>query len=115
MKLIKEQVAFASMDTISQYLSIKYDLIEEAILYFASPLTVGNKDTVTDCLSHIRLEMGKILVDLGGKYFGYGGIWMQSNKVLYLGDMHQLAFLIENTINLSKDTWCLGYIAMIDW
>lgn len=72
------------LDEINHYLLIKYDLIAKAILYFARPLTAGDKDAVANCLSLTKFGMSNTMINFRGEYYEYG----ESNKVLQLGDLN---------------------------
>lgn len=70
----KKHETITSLDVPSQYSSVKYDLIEKAILYFAALLTAGDKDTFIYCLSLIKFGMGNTnIIHFKREYFKYGG------------------------------------------
>jgi hypothetical protein len=66
--LKKGEVTIASFDAIEMYPSIKYKLVEKAVLYFARNSDANSVKKVETCLEMIRFGMGNTLLTFVDKY-----------------------------------------------
>mmetsp|Transcript_40255 Transcript_40255/g.49048 ORF Transcript_40255/g.49048 Transcript_40255/m.49048 type:complete len:278 (+) Transcript_40255:153-986(+) len=55
------------------YPSIKYPIIETAVLYYARNLDAMDRQTITFCLQFIKQGMSSVLVNFCDKYYEYHG------------------------------------------
>ena len=76
------------------YPSIKYKLVQHAVLYFAQVLSLEDKEKVETCLDMIKFGMGNTLLTFVDKYYEYGGEDDVEEWGLMIG-RYELAWLVD--------------------
>ena len=73
LKVKRDEVTIASVDSINMYSSIKLKTTRKAVRYFARKLTAETKKTIKLCLEIIHFGMISTLIYFDGKYYEYHG------------------------------------------
>jgi hypothetical protein len=101
--LKRGECTIASVDAEAMYPSIKFDLIEKAVKYYARNITDENDlEKVNKCLDLVKFGMNTTLIQFCGVYYLYDGDLAVEDRGLtiggyesaYLADM-AMAFLLE--------------------
>ena len=71
LKVKRDEVTIASVDTINMYLSTKLSTIKKAVRLFTRKLTAATKKTINLCLELIRFGMSSSLISFDGEYYKY--------------------------------------------
>ena len=86
------------------YPSIKYDLVEKAIYYYAKRLDMMDKQRIKSCLEMIKFGMGNTLLTFMDKYYEYGGEVEVDKRGLTIGGYESawladlvVFYILENT------------------
>ena len=115
LNLKQGEVTIASFDAVEMYPSIKYKLVEKAVLFFAKDLDSISKRKLGVCLDMIRFGMGNTLLTFVDKYYEYGGEVNVEEKGLTIGGYESVwladlvaAYLLENATDIFDPTMFKG-------
>ena len=115
LNLKQGEVTITSFDAVEMYPSIKYKLVEKAVLFFAKDLDSILKQKLGVCLDMIRFGMGNTLLTFVDKYYEYGGEVNIEEKGLTIGGYESTwladlvaAYLLENVTDIFDPTMFKG-------
>ena len=106
--LSKDDVTITSLDAVKMYPSVKYQLIERAVQYFARDLDSLSYSKVLACLEFIKFGMGHTFLTFGDKYYEYTagernmadrGLTIGGYESAWLADL-AMSFLLEKASHL---------------
>lgn len=73
LNLKQEDVTIASVNAEMMYPSIKFNLIEKAVKYYAASLNEQDVENVETCLELVKFGMSTTLLTFIDKYYMYDG------------------------------------------
>ena len=81
----KDKYTIMSLDIVSFYPSIKFNVVKKAVDFFSDNLTRKEKNTISTCLNLIQFGMGNTLLTFQDEYYKHGGSVDPDKRGLTIG------------------------------
>ena len=101
--ITKSNSTVASIDAEMMYPSIKYGLVEKAVLHYSKDLDESNMVTMNTCLEFIKFGMGLTLLTFVDKYYLYDGNVPVNERGLTIGG-YESAWLADLVMSFLLET-----------
>ena len=111
LNITKSNSTIVSLDIVSFYPSIKFNVVKKAVQYYSKLLNKKEKKTIDNCLNLIQFGMSNTLITFKDEYYEHGGSCDPTKRGLTIGGYESAwlanlvaAWILENNEKLFRRT-----------
>lgn len=111
LNITKSNSTIVSLDIVSFYPSIKFNVVKKAVQHYSKNLTQKEKKIIDNCLNLIQFGMSNTLITFRDKYYEHGGSCNPTKRGLTIGGYESAwladlvaVWILDNSENLFRRT-----------